>query len=125
MIQIPTKEEIFTRLVSRYLTIAGPMNVDEGSIPYGVYVLLDGLNIRITRLEAYLDIDSRGVSGAQARFADTYDGRPIQCCRSMRPKPTHWRGRCECNLMVSIIQVVQYLAFFNGGYGNENKQRHR
>jgi len=34
MIQIPTEEEIFNRLVSRYLTVAGPMNVDEGSIPY-------------------------------------------------------------------------------------------
>jgi uncharacterized phage protein gp47/JayE len=34
MIQIPTEEEIFNRLVSKYLTVAGPMNVDEGSIPY-------------------------------------------------------------------------------------------
>lgn len=33
------------------------------------------LEIRMSRTEAYLDIDSRGVSGAQARFADTMDGQ--------------------------------------------------
>lgn len=33
------------------------------------------LEIRMSRIEAYLDIDSRGVSGAQARFADTLDGQ--------------------------------------------------
>ncbi|WP_174769342.1 phage tail-collar fiber domain-containing protein, partial [Brevibacillus centrosporus] len=35
---------------------------------------MDLVNRRITRIEAYLDLDSRGVSGAQARFVDTYDG---------------------------------------------------
>jgi uncharacterized phage protein gp47/JayE len=34
MIEIPTEEEIFSRLISNYLAIAGPMNVDEGSISY-------------------------------------------------------------------------------------------
>ncbi|MGG1662876.1 baseplate J/gp47 family protein [Brevibacillus sp. NRS-1366] len=34
MIQIPTEEEIYNRLINRYLGITGPMNVDEGSIPY-------------------------------------------------------------------------------------------
>lgn len=34
MIKIPTEDEIFTRLISNYLSIAGPMNVEEGSIPY-------------------------------------------------------------------------------------------
>lgn len=36
---------------------------------------IDNSDRRISRLEAYLDIDSRGVSGSQARFADTYDGQ--------------------------------------------------
>ncbi|WP_051033133.1 hypothetical protein, partial [Rhodococcus rhodochrous] len=36
---------------------------------------IDRSERRVTRLEAYLDIDSRGISGAQARFADTYDGQ--------------------------------------------------
>ena len=36
---------------------------------------VDKLEIRMSRTEAYLDIDSRGVSGAQARFADTLDGQ--------------------------------------------------
>ncbi|MGQ7276649.1 integrase [Brevibacillus thermoruber] len=40
------------------------------------HLRIDKSDRRITRLEAYLDIDSRGVSGAQARFADTYDGQP-------------------------------------------------
>lgn len=35
---------------------------------------MDLVNRRITRIEAYLDLDSRGVSGEQARFVDTYDG---------------------------------------------------
>lgn len=35
---------------------------------------MDLVNRRITRIEAYLDLDSRGVSGAQARFVDTFDG---------------------------------------------------
>lgn len=39
-----------------------------------VHQLMDGVDRRISRVEAYLDIDSRGVEGAQARFADTYDG---------------------------------------------------
>lgn len=34
MLQIPTEDEIFERLVTRYLEIAGPMNVTEGTIPY-------------------------------------------------------------------------------------------
>lgn len=36
---------------------------------------IDDTNRRITRIDAYLDIDGRGVSGAQARFADTMDGQ--------------------------------------------------
>lgn len=35
---------------------------------------MDVVNRRITRIEAYLDLDSRGVTGAQARFVDMYDG---------------------------------------------------
>ncbi|WP_339167103.1 baseplate J/gp47 family protein [Brevibacillus sp. FSL L8-0520] len=34
MITIPTEDEIFNRLVAKYLSIAGPMNVEEGSIPH-------------------------------------------------------------------------------------------
>lgn len=34
MMTIPTEDEIFNRLVAKYLSIAGPMNVEEGSIPY-------------------------------------------------------------------------------------------
>ncbi len=34
MIAIPTEEEIFNRLITNYLAITGPMNVDEGTIPY-------------------------------------------------------------------------------------------
>ncbi|MFM1655663.1 integrase [Brevibacillus sp. B_LB10_24] len=41
----------------------------------GAHLLVGQSERRITRLEAYLDIDNRGVSGAQARFADTYDGQ--------------------------------------------------
>lgn len=34
MLQIPTEEELFERLVSHHLEIAGPMDVSEGSISY-------------------------------------------------------------------------------------------
>ncbi|RAP28626.1 hypothetical protein C2W64_04682 [Brevibacillus laterosporus] len=39
------------------------------------HFLIEKASRRISRIEAHLDIDSRGVSGAQARFADTYDGQ--------------------------------------------------
>ncbi|WP_409177509.1 integrase [Brevibacillus fortis] len=38
------------------------------------HLLYDRLERRVTRVEAYLDLDSHDVEGAQARFADTYDG---------------------------------------------------
>ncbi len=40
----------------------------------GAYLLYDRLERRVTRIEAHLDLDSHDVDGAQARFADTYDG---------------------------------------------------
>ncbi|MED1788505.1 integrase [Brevibacillus laterosporus] len=42
---------------------------------YNAHFLIEKASRRISRIEAHLDIDSRGVSGAQARFADTYDGQ--------------------------------------------------
>ncbi|MBM7592243.1 integrase [Brevibacillus fulvus] len=41
----------------------------------GAHLLIEQTDRRVTRIEAFLDIDSRGVTGAQARFADTYDGQ--------------------------------------------------
>ncbi|MCM3144383.1 integrase [Brevibacillus sp. MER 51] len=40
----------------------------------GAHLLYARLERRVTRVEAYLDLDSHDVEGAQARFADTYDG---------------------------------------------------
>ncbi|WP_289137891.1 integrase [uncultured Brevibacillus sp.] len=40
----------------------------------GAHLLYDRLERRVTRVEAYLELDSHDVEGAQARFADTYDG---------------------------------------------------
>ncbi|MBM7106905.1 integrase [Brevibacillus laterosporus] len=50
------------------------LNYMEDGI-YRAHILIEKASRRISRIEAHLDIDSRGVSGAQARFADTYDGQ--------------------------------------------------
>lgn len=68
------------RIVPAWNVIAGTP-VDDGRLNHmedGIeeaHLLIGKSERRITRLEAYLDIDNRGVSGAQARFADTYDGQ--------------------------------------------------
>ncbi|MGG0755100.1 integrase, partial [Brevibacillus laterosporus] len=44
------------------------LNYMEDGI-YRAHILIEKASRRISRIEAHLDIDSRGVSGAQARFA--------------------------------------------------------
>ncbi|GED53733.1 integrase [Brevibacillus borstelensis] len=62
-----------------YNVLAGTL-VDEIRLNHmedgieGAYLLYDRLERRVTRIEAHLDLDSHDVDGAQARFADTYDG---------------------------------------------------
>ncbi|USG63966.1 integrase [Brevibacillus ruminantium] len=49
------------------------LNHMEGGIE-GAHLRIDRVERRVTRIEAHLDADDRGVIDAQARFADIYDG---------------------------------------------------
>ncbi len=71
----------------------------------GAHLLVEKSERRITRLEAYLDIDNRGVSGAQARFADTYDGQTDPVLQLDQTK-TYSLDEIAANASAVTVQVA-------------------
>jgi hypothetical protein len=73
----------------------------------------EALERRITRTEAYLDIDSRGVSGAQARFADTYDGQNDPVLQLDETKTYSLTG-IDASVSAVTVQVASVAGFSVG-----------